>query len=68
MAHYNCPGQQGGSLGTTGEHVVPGCTYGRTSTAEDCWPRVHRLELSGTTSWDVEEEIQTGTSLLLGRS
>eukprot|EP00972_Heterocapsa_arctica_P009919 1459491-Heterocapsa_arctica.AAC.1 len=25
----------------------------RTSTAEGCWPRKHRLELPGATSWNV---------------
>eukprot|EP00972_Heterocapsa_arctica_P070658 10437567-Heterocapsa_arctica.AAC.1 len=33
----------------------------RTSTAEVCWPRKRRLELPGTTSWDVVEKLQAGT-------
>eukprot|EP00972_Heterocapsa_arctica_P006638 971609-Heterocapsa_arctica.AAC.1 len=28
----------------------------RTSTAQGCWPRKHRLELPGTTIWDVVEK------------
>eukprot|EP00972_Heterocapsa_arctica_P030784 4530812-Heterocapsa_arctica.AAC.1 len=38
----------------------------RTSTAEGWWPRKHRLELPGTTSWNVVEELQAGIALSHG--
>eukprot|EP00972_Heterocapsa_arctica_P102080 15040910-Heterocapsa_arctica.AAC.1 len=45
-----------------------GGTHSRTSTAEGCWPRKHGLQLSGTASWDLAEELQAGTSCSHGRS
>eukprot|EP00972_Heterocapsa_arctica_P045102 6658816-Heterocapsa_arctica.AAC.1 len=38
----------------------------RTSTAEGCWSRKHRLELPGNTSWHVVAELQAGTALSHG--
>eukprot|EP00972_Heterocapsa_arctica_P042209 6222854-Heterocapsa_arctica.AAC.1 len=34
----------------------------RTRTAEGYWPRKHRLELPGPTSWHVVAELQAGTA------
>eukprot|EP00972_Heterocapsa_arctica_P024638 3634086-Heterocapsa_arctica.AAC.1 len=50
-------------LGTTGKHVVPGWTHGRTSTAEGCWPRKNApFRIVGNYKLGRRaEELQAGT-------